>query len=63
MTEHDITCLITGKGATAQLREILAHCTNRETIRVLYTEMRRITAEMARKHQFPAEARQEKKAA
>lgn len=41
------------KGATAQLREIAETCQDRETARVIYTELRRIALKLAYQYDFP----------
>jgi len=59
---HNLAISTLAKGATAQLREIIDHCDDREAARYIYTELRRLAHVLAVKHRFPAEVRERKAA-
>jgi hypothetical protein len=40
------------KGATAQLREVIKVCDDRETARMIHAELMRLANDLARKHNF-----------
>jgi hypothetical protein len=52
---ENLVILTLAKGSTAELRSLIERCNDRETGRVLYTELRNLAHKLAVKHKFPAE--------
>ncbi len=63
MADGNLAIEATARGALAQVRHIAEHCEDRETARVIYAELRNLAHKLAKKHQFPAEVREQRRAA